>query len=280
MKIGTEELVVTRESKRALDIEVVLRNVLVYAVILLYALDYIGAGLFFVLLYLSYARYFIANHDRFHADYSKRLPRPAELFTEYFAVIATPWVEPYDSVRWKHLKHHATHSPGKVPALDMRNDPQSAFEMGGILRAFLSSVFYEEVQLLRDIRYGQISQSRWINLAIYLPLQILFVAEFGWQKYLLVVLALRFTGGISWFLFSWGLHTPFVYRFGFVHKVPLPIRLLVGLSNGNRTMIGVFHHTTHHAWPGLASREQDKLDSAVLRNPDAAPNMIPSATLA
>jgi hypothetical protein len=174
------------------------------------------------------------------------------------------------------MTHHRTHRPGKTPVLDTRSDPHSAFEMGGFVRALFSSIFYEEVQLFFDIRDGQLTKSRWITLIIYLPLQILFLMAFGWQKYLVVLAATRFTGGISWFVFSHVIHRSFVYRFGFIKQVPIPVRWMLGVSNGIRTMVGVLHHATHHAWPSMPYSRQDEFDSALVRNPEAAPVMIPS----
>ena len=138
MKIGAEELILKPESKRALDIEITLWSILVYVVVFLYALDYVSLPVFVVLFYLSYARFFMGNHDRLHTVTSRRLPRLAESIAEHFRLVVTPWVEPYDSIRRKHMRHHATHRPGKTPVLDTRDDPHSALEMGGFLRVFLS----------------------------------------------------------------------------------------------------------------------------------------------
>lgn len=150
-------------SHRALDLELIVRTIIVFAIILVYAFDYIPWPVFLVLFYLAYARYFISSHDRFHAAPSRRLPRWAEFIADKLAVCVTPWVEPYDSIKRKHMTHHRTHRPGKTPVLDTRDDPHSAFEMGSPVRAFLSCLFYEEAQLYFDLRDGQVTKSRWFN---------------------------------------------------------------------------------------------------------------------
>ncbi len=276
MKIGAEELSYKPETKRALDIECLLLQIPLFAVVFVYAFDYIAWPVFFVLFYLINARYFIGTHDRQHADTSKRWPRFAEVIAERLVVCVTPWRDPYDSLRKKHMTHHRTHRPGKTPVLDTRNDPHSAFEMGGFLRAFLSTVFYEEVQLFFDIRNGEVAPSRWIILVIYLPLQILFLVNFGWEKYLGVLAGVRITSTLFFFFFSWGIHQPLLYRFGIYNKVPLPVRLMLGIANGKRTMDGFFRHVVHHAWPSLPPNRFAEFDSAVMRNPEAAPEMIAS----
>ena len=276
MKIGSEVLTIKPETKMALDVEILLRNLAVFAVVFAYALDFITLPVFLVLFYLAYARFFIGNHDRFHTDASRRWPRFVEAFSETFQLGVVPWVEPYDSVRNKHMRHHATHRPGKTPVLDSRNDPHSVYENQGFLRAFLSCMFYEEVQIYRDIRNGTITRSRWINLIVYLPLEILFLIAFGWQKYLVVLVATRMFGGIFWWFFSWAAHRPPMYRFGFSSELPLLVQWLFGLSNGRRSMDGLTRHTSHHAWPRVPSSSLNEFDAAVLRNPSAAPVLIAS----
>lgn len=276
MKIGTEEMTFTPETKIALDIEMVAWHIPLFAVVFAYALGYIPWPIFFILFYLVDARIFIGQHDRIHADRTRRFPRFAEAITEGLALCVTPWDEPYNSYRIKHLHHHGSHRPGNIPVLDTRNDPHSAFELGGFLQAFLSCLFYEERQLLIDIRNRAVAKSRLNRLLIYLPVQILFVIMFGWEKYLGLFVAARFVGFVSWFVFSWGIHQPIIYRFGFVNQVPIPARLMLGFTNGKRTMDGLLHHMSHHAWPRVPSSRLHDFDAATLRNPEAAPNLLPS----
>ncbi|TFG67227.1 MAG: hypothetical protein E4H27_09255, partial [Anaerolineales bacterium] len=192
MKIGTETLTFTPETKKAMDIELVTWHIPLFAIVFAYALGYISWPIFFVLFYLVDARIFICQHDRIHANRSQRFPRFAETITEGIALCVTPWDEPYDSYRIKHLQHHGSHRPGTIPVLDTRNDPHSAYELGGFLQSFLSCLFYEERQLLIDIRNKTVAKSRLNRLLIYLPIQILFVFMFGWEKYLGVFVAARF----------------------------------------------------------------------------------------
>jgi len=276
IKIGAEEFTIQQESKRAMDVEIILLNVLLYAVVIIYAFDYLSWPVFYLLFHLCYMRIFMGNHDRMHTDSSKHWPRPIEFFAEHFALVAFPWAEPYDSIRKKHFTHHKTHRPKKTPGQDILQDPHSIYEAGGFWRSLFYCVFFEEAQFIIDIRNKQITKSRWIRLAIYLPLLILFFMTFGWEKYLGVFLAVRFMSAIAWFMFSWLAHTS-MYQFGFVRQIPRSFIFLWGLINGKRVADGFFVHSSHHAWPSIPSSKLVMLDEAVMRNPDAMPEMIPTS---
>jgi hypothetical protein len=99
---------------------------------------------------------------------------------------------------------------------------------------------------------------------------------FGWEKYLVVLLAARLSGGLFYFVFSWGFHRRLLYRFGVVNEMPAPFFWMFRVGNGKRTGESVRYHASHHAWPGVPSRRLHEFDSAVMRNPDAALEMIPS----
>ena len=85
-----------------------------------------------------------------------------------------------------------------------------------------------------------------------------------------------FVGFISWFIFSWGIHQPRPYRFGFVNQVPKLMRLILLYANGKRTRDGVLHHASHHAWSRVPSSRLHDFDEAAVRNPEAIPNPIPT----
>ena len=276
MKIGAEELVLQPETKRALDIEIMLLNIPLFAAIFTYAYGYIAWPVFYLLFHIFEMRIFISNHDRFHTDASTRLPRPLEFVAEWLAASVTPWDEPYDSVRRKHILHHSTHLPGKAGSDDPAKDPHAVYEMGGFWRALLGSIFYEEIQLYLDIRNKKLAKSRILRLVIYLPLQILFISAFGWTKFLGVFVAMRIVGFMGWFVFSWGIHQPVVFRFGFSKDVPAGLKWMFLLMNGKRVTEGCLHHATHHAWPTIPTYKLRDFDAAVLRNPDAMPEMIPT----
>ena len=278
MRIGEEELTIRPESKRAMDVEITILLVLVYAVVFAWAFGYMSWPTFYLLFHFSYMRFFMGNHERFHSSKSKQWSRPIEIFAEYFALAVAPWDEPYDSIRRKHFTHHATHRPGKTPGKDMLQDPHSIYEAGGFWHSLFFSLFFEEAQLFIDIRNGTITKSRWIRLAIYLPLQILFIVSFGWEKYLGVFLAARLMSAGGWLLFSWFSHTV-TYRFGFVRQVPWPKLVLfaLGFMNGRHVRDGFFRHAAHHAWPRVPSSKLYLLDEAVMRNPGATPEMIPTS---
>lgn len=276
MKIGTEEFTIQSESKKAMDVEIVFVNLLVYAVVFIYAFDYLSWPVFYLLFHHLYMSFFMGTHDRFHADRSRRWPPPVEFFAEHFALVVIPWAEPYDSIRQKHFTHHATHLPKKTPGHDMLQDPHSIYEAGGFWRSLFYCTFFEEAQFVIDIRNKHITKSRWIRLAIYLPLQILFFMTFGWEKYLGVFVAVRLVSTIGWLTFSWLEHT-FLYRFGLARKIPRPVIFLLGLTNSKRVSDGFFFHASHHAWPRIPPRKLYILDEAVMRNPDAMPEMIPTS---
>lgn len=107
-------------------------------------------------------------------------------------------------------------------------------------------------------------------------MQVLFFLTFGWQKYLGVFLAMRLVGFMAWFVFSWGIHQPSVYKFGFSKSVPGVMRWIFLIMNGKRVTEGCLHHATHHAWPTIPSRKLHEYDAAVLRHPESKPKMIPT----
>lgn len=275
MKIGKEELTLERETKKAMDVEIILVNVLVYIVVFIYAFDYVSWPVFYILFHHVYMNYFMGTHDRFHADQSKRWPAPINWFAENFALVVFPWAEPLDSIKPKHFTHHKTHRPNKTPGRDMLQDPHSIYEAGGFWRALFYCIFFEEAQLYIDIRNKKISKIRWVRLAIYLPLQILFIMTFGWEKYLGVFAAVRFMSAIAWFMFSHVAHTT-LYRFGLARKIPGVFKLFWGIMNGKRVKDGFFVHTSHHTWPSQSSSKLYLLDEAVMRNPDAMPELVPT----
>ena len=272
MKIGTEEFNIKPESKQLMDVEIISLNIIVYAVIFAYAFDYLIWPVFYLLFHFFYMRFFMGNHDRFHADTSKHWTRPIELFSEYFAVVVTPWDEPYDSIKKKHQIHHATHLPDKIPNQNMLQDPHSIYEAGGFWRSLFYSIFYEEAQLIIDIRNNNITTSRWIKAIIYIPLMLLFFMTFGWEKYLGVFLAVRLMSTTSWLFFSWFIHT-YLYEFGTVQKIPKVVLFIFGVMNGKRVNDGFVRHASHHAWPNIPSNRLYELDTAVMRNSDAIPEM-------
>ena len=274
MKIGNETFAIQPETRRAMDVEITLFTLLVYAIILAYAVGYLGWPLFYLVFHATYMRVFMGNHDRFHADKSRHWPRLVEWFSETFAVVVTPWDETYDSIRLKHFQHHLSHLPGETPDHDTFMDPHAVYEAGGAWRSLFYSLFYEEVQLIHDIRHRCIARSRWIRLAIYTPILVMFIAYFGWEKYLGVFFAVRLMSASSWFAFSWLLHAH-VYKFGILKKVPGAklVLAMLGLMNGKRVRDGFFRHAAHHAWPHVPSGQLFLLDKAVMRNPQDMPIM-------
>ncbi|MFQ5447171.1 MAG: fatty acid desaturase [Saprospiraceae bacterium] len=278
LTLGGEELTYRPEYKKSLDIEIMLLHVPLFAVVFAYAQGYIVWPLFYLLFHIFEMRIFIGNHDRFHTDMSVRLPRVIEAISEWVAVCVTPWDEPYESIKKKHITHHITHSAGESAPHDVANDPHLLYESGGPVRAFLNCLFFEEVQLIHDIRYGNLTKDRLFRFLIYAPLIALFILNFGWAKFWGVFAAMRIVGATGWFVFSWGIHQPAVYRFGFSKKVPRLFKFLFQLMNGRRVTEGCIHHVIHHAWPGVPYTRLREFDAAVLRHPEAAPDMRPAGS--
>lgn len=276
MKIGTEELAYKSEFKKAIDIELLILHVPLFGLVAAFSFDYITWPLFLLLFYSIAMRIFIGNHDRYHADQRIRLPRFLEAISEGLAVVVTPWDEPYSSIRKKHLKHHATHTPGKSSKYDTKADPHSVFENGGLMRVLFSCLFYEELQLYLDIRDNNLTKSRLYRFLIYVPLQAVFILLFGWTKFFIVFLAMRIVGFTAWFVFSWVIHQPLIYKFGFSNKLPQWFKWAFAVLHGRRVTEGCLHHATHHAWPSIPYDQLHKFDSAAIRNPNSAPEMKPT----
>ncbi|RMH60411.1 MAG: hypothetical protein D6677_13810 [Calditrichaeota bacterium] len=275
MKIGNEEYKFRPEPKKAMDLEIFILLCGVYAVVFFYAFDYLSWPVFYLLFHIFYMRVFIGNHDRMHADRTKKWPRPLELFFEHFAMVVTPWDEPFDSIRAKHRTHHVTHLPNREPDHNVLKDPHSLYEAKGFFQSFFYCLFYEEVQLIIDIKNKHITLSRLVRLIIYLPLQILFIGYFGWQKFLGVFFAVRIMSAMGWFLFSWFLHVH-MYQFGILKQLRAArfIQYIFGIFNGRRVKDGFFHHAVHHAWPHVPSAKLHILDEALMRHPEQIPQMI------
>jgi len=262
--VGNKLLRYLPETKRALDVELVVLNTLLYTLVFLFAYDLLPLAAFLLLFYAIDMRTFIANHDRMHTDNRVRLPKPLETFAEGFALVVTPWDEPYDSIRRKHLKHHAVHSKGEQKIHVSNKDPHSVYESGGLFRVIFSCLFYEEIQLFFDIRNGSLSRSRLYRFMIYTPLLIAFILSFGWAKFLIVVLAMRFVGFSAWFVFSWVIHQPWVYHFGFSKKVPALFKWTFALLHGMRVTEGCLHHATHHIWPSVPYNQLHQFDGEMV----------------
>ena len=274
IRLGAEKAVFKPESKKALDLELLLLHIPLFAVIAAFSMDYIPLWLFFLLFYSIAMRIFIGNHDRFHTDHKHRLPYVLEKISEGLAVVTTPWDEPYDSIKWKHLKHHITHRPGAKPMKDTTKDPHAVYEMGGFFSSLFSCLFYEEVQLFLDIKNKTLKRSRAYRLLIYLPLQLAYIYFFGWYKFLMIFLAMRLVGFSAWFVFSWVIHHPKVYHFGFSGKVPRLFKWSFALLHGRRVTEGCIHHATHHAWPMIPYNQLSRFDELARRHPESAPEML------
>ncbi len=267
LKIGENNLTFKSETKKAIDTEILLLHIPLLLIIIAYGLNFLTWPLFFLLFYVIAMRVFIGNHDRYHSNTNVRLPRFLEIFAEGLGVIVTPWDEPYDSIKRKHLIHHATHKTGEIPIYDTKKDPNCAYEMGGLFNVLLSCLFYEEVQLYFDIRDKNLTRSRLFRFLIYVPMQIGFILFFGINIFLGVFIATRLIGFTAWFVFSWIIHQPFIYKFGFSRDVPKWFKFIFQILHGKRVSEGCIHHATHHKWPAIPSGKLYKFDSIVMENP-------------
>ena len=73
IKIGEKKVAFRPEPKKSIDFELLLLNILLFALIILFGLGYITWPLFLLLFYALGMRVFIGNHDRIHAKQRNRL---------------------------------------------------------------------------------------------------------------------------------------------------------------------------------------------------------------
>ena len=99
INIGQNKIAFIPESKKSIDLEILLLNVLLFGAIALFHLEYINWPLFLLIFYAVAMRIFTGNHDRYHADQRTHLPRFIEIISENLAVVVTPWDEPYNPIR-------------------------------------------------------------------------------------------------------------------------------------------------------------------------------------
>jgi len=275
IQLGKESVSYQMETKKSLDIEILILNLLMTALILAFSFGLIVTPIFFVLFHMIGVRSFIAGHDRMHTNHKVRFGRILESLFEGFAIVVTPWDEPYDSVKRKHIAHHISHAPGKHLELDSRKDPHSLYESSVVIASF-SCLFFEEVQLFLDVRDNKLSMSRLYRLMVYLPILTLYIYYFGWMKYLMVFLAMRITGASSYFIFSWLSHRNPVYNYRFSSQIPKWMIQVISLLLGQRVSKGIINHPIHHAWPGVPYNQLEKIAKAIRENPISAPLMLPN----
>lgn len=276
MRIGTEDFQFEVESKRKLDTVLMLLHVPLFALIWAYAEGYLPFLMFLAAFYLVEIRIFSLHHDRVHADFGKRLPGPLDTLADWMELIVTPWDEPFPSYSAKHLKHHASHIADRVPARDLKSDPHSAFESGGWFKAFLGCLFYEEIQLWLDLRYGNFHKARYTRLAVYAPLIAGFIYFYGWEKYLGVLVSMRIVATIAWYVFSWGFHQDFSYTYDFHRKLPGWLKLAYAALNGRRTLSAWMFHAAHHAYARVPCLRLQQINEIAERNPTAVPKLVPT----
>jgi len=263
VRVGDQKVSYVPETKKAIATELLLLHLPLLADIALYSLGIINWPVFMLIFYPVAMRIFIGNHDRYHSDYNIRLPRPLDWLSDNLAVVVTPWDEPHDSIRRKHLIHHASHINGKDGHLDSKNDPHSLYESGGLLSVIFSCLFYEEIQFFLDIRDGNLTRSRLVRFLIYAPILTAYTYYFGWVIFFGVFIAMRIVGFFAWFVFSWVIHQPFVYRPGFSSKVPKAFKWLFSAMHGRRVGEGCLHHHIHHKWPGIPYNQLNKFDKVL-----------------
>jgi len=264
------------ESKRSIDSEVLAWHVPFFILVYCYAMGWLGWPVFFLLFYPLMARIFITNHDRIHADRNRELPLVLDWLANNLALVVTPWDEPFDSYAAKHLAHHRSHEAGHQPQLDPLADPHSVYESGGLWRALLSAAFYDEIQFYLDVRSRHITRGRWVRMILFTPLILIFINYAGWLTYAGVLAASKITGAVDWFVFSYVLHKPYFFRYGFVDHVPGWLRILILFTHGRRAVNGILFHAAHHAWPAVASGRLHPLDDIARQHRERAPTLVTS----
>ena len=91
MRIGAEEFQFEVESKRKLDALLMLLHIPLFAIIWAYAEGMIPFLAFLAAFYLVEIRIFSLHHDRVHADFGARLPKPLDTLADWMELIVTPW---------------------------------------------------------------------------------------------------------------------------------------------------------------------------------------------
>ena len=159
---------------------------------------------------------------------------------------------------------------------DVSSDPHSAFESGGWFKAFLSCLFYEEIQLWLDLRNGNIHRSSFARLFVYTPLIALFIYHYGWEKYLGVLVSMRIVATIAWYVFSWGFHQDFSYNYSFHRRLPGWLKAAYAALNGRRTLYAWMFHAAHHAYARVPCLQLQLINEIAERNATAVPKPIPT----
>lgn len=276
MRIGNEEFNFEVESKRRLDVVLMLLHVPLFLLIWAFASGHVSFLAFFMAFYLIEIRIFSLHHDRVHADFNRKLPRPLDVLANWMELIVTPWDEPFPSYSTKHHKHHASHVADRIPARDLINDPHSAFESGGWFKALISCLFYEEIQLWLDLKNRSFHRSRIARFAVYTPAILGFIYFYGWEKYLGVLLAMRIVATIAWYVFSWGFHQDYSYNHSFHGKLPAWLKAAYAILNGRRTLSAWLFHAAHHAYARVPCLQLERINEIAKRNPGSVPRLVPT----
>ena len=227
------------EKKIKLDKIVFSINIFLYFWIYLYSTNIISSTLFSIIFYLVFSRVFILNHDRTHTTHSN-YNRIFETIVEMFYVAVVPWEEQYSSYKKKHLIHHRYHKKSANLNSYLKN-PHLVFENGFIL-SFISSIFYSEIQFIIDIINEKIDLIKILFLFWYSILISSYIYFFSFEKFLLIFLLVRFTGFLSWFVFSYVLHQEKIYG----KNIKQIILVFSDIIFGKRMSRGTLLHKKHH----------------------------------
>lgn len=228
------------EKKVNLDILVFSTNIILYMLIYLYSINLINSYIFAIVFYIIFSKVFVFNHDRTHttnSNYNKFFETIVEL--TYVAVV--PWEEQYNSYKKKHLIHHRFHKKSSDKLQNYRNNPHILFEKD-LKTAFFSSLFYSEIQFFINIINKNITFKEILFIFWYSILISSYIFYFSFEKFILIFCLVRITGFLSWFVFSYILHHPYLYG----KEIPKMISIVSDLAFGKRLSRGTLFHKKHH----------------------------------
>lgn len=77
----------------------------------------------------------------------------------------------------------------------------------------------------------------------------------GWRGFIAYNLVVRLANGLSWFVFSWVVHQPWLFGHVLPRPFPRPLRWLWVALVGRENYLGVRFHRVHHMYPSVPDRD-------------------------
>lgn len=216
---------------------------LFYGLYFLYVAAWLPGWAFGVLGVPVFVRYFNRSHEALHADQRGVRWHPAQ----DLLILVSPIYGGRRELEEIHMQHHREDGgPG---------DPDRRMMHPSPLRAALWCALQPELYALWQIRRRGLSGAQAARLAAHALVWAGLMWIGGWRGLVAYNLVVRIGNGISWFVFAWVVHRPWLY--GQVNPRPFPRALrwpwvmLVGREN----YYGVLHHFLHHLFPSVPDRD-------------------------